>query len=641
MSAIAGILSLDRGPADVDAVEGMVAAMRRRGPDDDGSYRSPGCHFAMAACRRSLLDRSAAASLPMANETHDVWLALDGEIYNHRLLRHGLELDGHRFRSNSDAEAVLHAYEQYGLGFIDNLQGEFVLALWDDRLDRLVVARDRLGRKPLYYAERSTKLVFASAIAPLMKVSGLPGLLDPQALAQFLACGHVAAPSTLVAGVSKLAAGEMLVADRDGPPYRVRWSRLPTDGRRAAALRAHGAERHVGNLRTLIECSIADRLMGDAPVGALVGPGLDGGVGAMIMARLSGRVVPTVTVIDESDRDGAAARDARLLGRAAGSHAHEIAVSAEACAAALPEVVAALGEPLGNPASLLWWWGGRGCAEAGLAAVQAGEGNDEVMLGHPAYGNGRCSGLGWELRRLLARLTLRRPPESGLAARLAPVESGWPTLLGPVAGGVSHPPRDSTADHCRPADLPDWLSSDPLAAAGWLDLTGRVAESACLRVDFMAMAHGVSVRLPYLDDALVSYALAVPGRQRSPAGAPKQLWRRAVADLLPAELASRAVTPVTLPLDRWLSTGPLAAELERCIAGSALFLHGVLAAAPARALLSGQWAGGGRTRLLWSLLVLARWSEALGLTGLAARGEEDWIGLSSSLPPSPAGEMMK
>jgi asparagine synthase (glutamine-hydrolysing) len=613
MSAFAGILRLDRGQADIGLAERMAVALRHQSSDDEGSYQSPDGGLALAG-------RS--AGQPLSNETHDVWLVLDGAIYNHRALRHSLELDGHRFRTSADAEVALHGYEQWGLGMVEHLAGDFALALWDDRRDRLVLARDRLGRRPLFFAENGRSLSFASGLRPLAQSLDGPRRLDARALAGFLAFGHVLPPRTLVSGIHKLAPGEMLVADRDGPPYRSRWAGGPVDERRAASVRSQGGDRHIGNLRTLIECSVADRLMGDAKVGALIGPGLDGGVTASIMSRLTGRPVVAVTVLDEGNRNGAAASDARLLARAAHAELHEVAVGEEEAAAALPRMAAHLAEPLGDPATLLWWWAGRGCAAAGLSTVLAGEGADELLAAHPGYRH--AEGFWLRLRNLLSggRRDIGLPAAAG--------EPDWDALLGPAARAADCG-RDSCHDIGRAVELPHWLAADRQGAAGWLDLTGRVAEAICPRVGAMSMAHGVSVRLPYLDDALVAYATAVPGRHRSPAGAPKLLFHRAIADLVPPELQGRAVTPPSLPMGRWLVTGPLSAAVEHAIAESNLFRHDVLAAKPARCLLGQHREGGDHTTALFGLLVLAEFYDSLGLDGVAPR-ESTWTGGAAELP---------
>jgi asparagine synthase (glutamine-hydrolysing) len=613
MSAFAGILRLHRGQADLDLAERMAASFRHRGPADEGSYQSPDGSLALAVSQNDQ---------PLSNETHDVWLTLDGAIYNHRALRHSLELDGHRFRSGADAEVALHGYEQWGMAFLEHLAGDFALALWDDRRDRLVLARDRLGRRPLFFAEQGCALSFASALPPLTESLEGPRRLDARALAAFLAFGHVLPPLTLISGVHKLAPGEMLVADRDGPPYRTRWAGGPVDERRAAAVRSQGGDRHVGNLRTLIECSVADRLMGEPRVGALIGPGLDGGVTAGIMTRLTGRPVVAVTVVDRDAPDGAAAGAARLLAHAARAQLHEVTVDQEEAAEVLPRLAARLAEPLGDPAALLWWWAGRGCAEAGLSAALAGEGADEMLAALPCYRRG--DGV---LPRLRAWLSHNRRPAAPLPPGAS--EPDWDMLLGPAALAAACG-RETHHDISRAVELPRWLAADRQGAAGWLDLTGRVAETVCPRADAMTMAHGVTTRLPYLDDALVAYATAVPGRHRSPAGAPKLLFRRAVADLVPYELQCRTFTPPSLPLGRWLETGPLSAAVERIIATSNLFRHEVLAAGPARGLLARHRQDGGHAPTLFALLMLAEFYDGLGLDGIAPR-ESAWNG-SAELP---------
>lgn len=614
MSAFAGILRLHRGQADLDLAERMAAAFRHRGPADEGSYQSPDGSLALAVGQ---------TGQPISNETHDVWLTLDGAIYNHRALRHSLELDGHRFRGGADAEVALHGYEQWGMAFLEHLAGDFALALWDDRRDRLVLARDRLGRRPLFFAEQGCTLSFASALPPLAEALDGPRRLDARALAAFLAYGHVLPPLTLISGIHKLAPGEMLVADRDGPPYRTRWASGPVDERRAAAVRSQGGDRHIGNLRTLIECSIADRLMGDASVGALIGPGLDGGITAGIMTRLTGRPVVAVTVVDRGALDGAAAGDARLLAHTAHAQLHEVTVAEEEAADALPQLAARLAEPLGDPAALLWWWAGRGCAEAGLSAALAGEGADELLAALPCYHRGE--GLLPRLRAWFSghRRPAAPPPLPGAS------EPNWDTLLGPAARAAACG-HEMHHDISRAVELPRWLAADRQGAACWLDLTGRVAETVCPRTDAMTMAHGVATRLPYLDDALVAYATAVPARHRSPAGAPKLLFRRAMADLVPYELQSRLLTPPSLPLARWLAAGPLSAAVERVIAASNLFRHEVLAAEPARQLLAQHRQDGERCPILFALLVLAEFYDRLGLDGVAPR-ESAWNG-AAELP---------
>lgn len=625
MSAIAGLLCLGPGTVESEPAERMALCMAWRGPDDEGSYRSPDGRVALAAHRLAVLDRSDAANLPMANETHDVWMVLDGEIINHRPLRHSLELVGHRFRSNSDSEVALHAYEQWGMDFLRHLQGSFALALWDDRRDRLVLARDKLGRKPLYVARNRNRLAFASAMEPVLSVLGLARRLDPVGLTLHLALGYVPAPHTLASGLSKLAPGELLLSERGQDPRRSFWGSCQPDDRRALSVRALPSDTHVGNLRTLLECSIADRLMGDGPVGVALLPGAEWGAVATVMRRLTGRPTVTVAAIDATAPDGEPASEIRHMAAAAHTDLHEIRVTAESAAEALPHFAGALAEPVADDGALSGWFTARAGAEAGLYALLGADGADEVLLSHPAYQQMRRSGLKRHLRRLLPNRLLklladrrrREPPH----AQLAPIPDGltpfgetdWTGFIGPDA---NLPPLALE----QPL-TPEWTDNDELEAAGLIDLRWRVAESVTIRADTTAQAHGLEARLPYLDEALVTYALAVPGLLRSPSGSPRLMLRRSLSGLVPGIPAGRAIQPAHLPLDGWMA-GLLGARLADHLARSPLMASGVLAAEPGRTLLARHRADGGLARPLWALLVLLEWAEAHGFTELAPTSED-------------------
>lgn len=615
MSAIAGIVCLDHGQVESEAAERMAALLAWRGPDDEGSYRSPDGRVALAARRLAIVDGSAEAGLPLANETHDIWLVLDGFVLNHRTLRHSLELVGHRFRSGCDAEVALHAYEQWGLDFLTHLQGAFALALWDDLNDRLVLARDRMGRKPLYLAEHCGRLGFASAIRPLLDELGMERRLDPAGLAQHLAQGWVAAPGTLVAGIAKLGPGEMVVLERGTPPLRSRWgSALPAD-RRAAATRGLALDRQIGNLRTLLDCAVADRMAGDGMVAVRLDPNPASGAVAAVMARLAGRRPQAFAVVAEDDESGGA-RTVRALAAAARCDLAEVTLSGEAAAAAVAPLAARLSEPVADPSALAVWTTAQAAGDAAISALLASDGAGEVLLSHPSYDRVRRNARIWRLSGLLPRFLRRRRGDAAaadreIAAAFAPFGAvDMPGLLEPGGPGL---PLSEPAT----GELPGWLEDDPLAAAGWRDLAGRGAESLCLVGDSATLAHGVECRLPFLDETLVAYALAMPGRQRAPAAASAQSLRRLLTDLLPAPLAGIEPSEA-LPLELWMA-GPLGSLLETTIATSGLFRSGVLAAPPTRALLAEHRRTGGRARPLWALLMLAQWCDALGIDGIAGR----------------------
>lgn len=579
MSAIAGLLCLDRPGLDGDPAERMAASPGRRS-HEGGSYRSPDGRAALAA-----------TTPPLANETHDIWLVLDGEIVNYRPLRHTLELLGHRFRSESDAEVALHAYEQWQLDFPAHLHGAFALALWDDRHDRLVLARDRLGRKPLFVASHRGRLGFASGIGALLDELALPRRLDPVALSRYLTLGVVPAPATLVAGVAKLAAGEMLVAGRGVSPFRRRWRDLVPNQGFAVTMRPLPAERHAGNLRTMLECAVADRL-GGGRIGLWLTPAAGSGAVAAIASRLTGASLPAVAVSDNPDGDAAAAM--RSLARVAGIQASELQVGVADVAAALPALIGAMAEPVASTALVAAWFAAAGLAQARVGAVLTATGGEEVMVSHPAYAPFRRAG--WhDLLRWLSGAPRRfrrglppalrpfRHPAAGLLRVGLPVERPLPLAV-----------------------LPDWLGRDALAVAGLDDLVLRMADGVAPGLDGVVQAHGLEARLPFLDDTLADYALAIPGRVRGPAA-----LRRMLGDLVPPASLSRAAPASALPLAAWLagSLGETVAEqaarwplLDKAAVAALLAAH---RSAPIH--------GDG----LWALLVLAQWCAGLGLDQIA------------------------
>ncbi|MGE5516059.1 MAG: asparagine synthetase B family protein [Bacteroidota bacterium] len=568
MSAIAGLLRTDRHAVEVEPAERMAAVLGR--PGDDDSYRSPDGRAALAVAGAPLL----------ANETHDIWLVLDGEILNYRPLRHTLELLGHRFRGTSPAEVALHAYEQWELDFPAHLHGAFALALWDDRRDRLVLARDRLGCKPLFVARHRGRLGFASGIGAVLAGLDLPRRLDPTALAHYLTLGSVPAPATLVAGVSALAAGEVLVVGRDGGPRRHRWRDLLPGG--TPPLRGLPAERHAGNLRTLLECAVADRLEGARGVGLWLTPEPASGAIAAIVTRLTGASPPSV-MVGAAGEDSPAIAAMRGLAAAARLDPAELRLSAADVAAAVPAMVGAMVAPVAAPELVPAWFATAALAHSRVGAVLAHGGAGQVLLDAPAYGALRPRGWG-RLRRWLTA------PARALPAPLfTNAATGLVTLELPAA-----PPALPT--------LPAWLGNDALAVAGVDDLTLRVVDGAAPAMAAIAGAHAVSMRLPFLDAALVDYALGVPSRVRANP--------RLLGDLVPAAVTAGRPPPA-LPLASWLA-GPLG---ELVIERAARWP--VLERAAVAALVEVHRADPIHATRLWAVLVLAEWCLGLGLDQVA------------------------
>jgi len=295
MCGIAGLFNFG-GAARRDeraAVQAMRDAMSHRGPDDAGLWQSPDQRVVLAHRRLSIVDLSPAGHQPMANEDDTVWITFNGEIYNHADLRPGLEAKGHRFRSRTDTEAIIHQYEVDGPDCLQRLDGMFALSIWDGPRDRLLLARDRLGKKPLYYTVVGGRLLFASEIKGLLAHPDVARDIDPEGLNLFLTFGNVPAPYTLFAGIKKLPAAHLMICDRFGNLRIERyWSAVP-ETRWPTAMDEGEA---IARVRELLSAAVKKRLMADVPVGAFLSGGVDSSANVALMSRLMDRPLQTYSI---------------------------------------------------------------------------------------------------------------------------------------------------------------------------------------------------------------------------------------------------------------------------------------------------------------------------------------------------------
>ncbi|HSM49912.1 MAG TPA: asparagine synthase (glutamine-hydrolyzing) [Thermoanaerobaculia bacterium] len=554
MCGIYGKLRLDGGPADAGVARAALARLAHRGPDGEGLVaRGPAV---LAHRRLALVDLSPAAAQPLANERGDLWLVANGEIYDAPARRRELERGGHRFASASDVEVVLHLYEEIGLAALAELSGMFALALWDERTRTLLLARDRLGEKPLFVHRGARCLAFASEPVALLADPEIPRESDPAGLAAALVFHGVPAPRTAFRAIEKLRPGHWLrVADGridEGRFWRPSFAPGSLPQREA-----------VPELRRALRHAVATRLAADAPVGLLLSGGLDSsGVAAIAREEMGGRPLPTFTAAVGApgcDESAAAARLAARLGLA-----HRIVPVGPGCLDALPLLVERFGEPHADPAALALHALARAAAGEVKAAL-TGDGGDELFGGYPrhrvvallaAAGRrvaplGRLlpeprdrAGLAWVLRRaseagslrgerLSLRLHAHFPPEL-LGELLAPdVDSIDPDAL--VAG--------------RLAQLD---AATPLARALADDLAGYLPDVLLAKADVAAMAVGLELRAPLLDPELVALATALPDAAKVTPFAGKIALRRALAAWLPRDLLRQPKRGFSLPLAAWL-----------------------------------------------------------------------------------------
>src|SRR5579859_2278221 len=301
MCGICGVVNLGPSAAPVEAstVLSMAATLRHRGPDSDGTYISEDRQVGLGFRRLSIVDL-ATGDQPMANEDDSLWLVFNGEIYNHAAHRPGLEARGHRFRSHCDAEVILHLYEELGADCVHQLRGMFAFALWDTRRRELLLVRDRIGVKPLYFATTSDRLVFGSEIKALFAHPSLEPRLNESALSLYLTFAATPAPTTLFDGVQKLPPGHRLIFDANTGRYRLEryWQPLPDP---AARTSRRQPEEYVERLEELVRESIGLRMMSDVPYGAFLSGGVDSSLNVALMAELADRPVSTFSVDIEGD----------------------------------------------------------------------------------------------------------------------------------------------------------------------------------------------------------------------------------------------------------------------------------------------------------------------------------------------------
>jgi asparagine synthase (glutamine-hydrolysing) len=580
MCGIAGIFNYGSTPADDREVAcRMRDAMTHRGPDDAGVYQSPDRRVVLVHRRLSIVELSASGHQPMPNEDETVWVTFNGEIYNHEMLRARLVERGHVCRSRSDTEVIVHAYEEYGAQCPGRLDGMFAFALWDDRRHELLIARDRLGKKPVYYTSTGGRLLFASEIKALLRHPGVARDLDPGALDAFLTFSHTPAPLTLFKNIFKLPAAHLLRCRADGTLLIERyWS--PLDGDPWPSV--NNAE-SVTRVRELIERAVAKRLMSDVPIGAFLSGGLDSSTNVALMSRLTSRPLRTFSIGFEGFGEAEHFHDlpyARRVAREFGCDHHEETITAADCQQALPELVFQQDEPIGDPACLPTHFVARAAKAAGVSVVLVGEGSDEVFGGYAdmtrlaashatlwrylralpgtaraaLYLGARAVGLSDGRVDVLRRLAAGEPFYWGLDVVFPEVEKRRLYRSGAAPGGLGAAAVVSGYYRELARSRPE---ADFLQQMSFVELSNRLPELLLMRVDKFCMAHSIEARAPFLDHELVSYALSLPQHAKLSGGDTKRVLKRAVAGLLPDEVIRRPKQGFRVPLPAWLA-GPLA-----------------------------------------------------------------------------------
>ncbi len=613
MCGIAGVF----GAVDELALMPMLAAMRHRGPDDEGVLALDDA--TLGARRLAIIDPEGGHQ-PVRDEDGRVGAALNGEIYNHAALRRDLEARGHRLRSRCDTEVLPHLYEELGDGMLALLRGMFAIAVWDGRRRRGMLARDRMGEKPLFYARAGDSLVFASELRALLRHARIPAQLDEDAVRLYLTLGYVPGPETIVRGVRKLGPGERLVYDNGRVEVQRWWDLVPADP--AYGVSASGAAEE---LRALLVDAVRAQREADVPVGVLLSGGVDSaGIAALLAHGADAARVRTFTV-GFADGDFDERGPARAVARALGTDHAEIEVASPDLDGLL-DVFASLDEPIADQAALPTYLIARE-ARRHVTVVLTGEGSDELFGGYPRYrwtaaANGAAripAPLRAAMRGAIRSVAPARARHAGLLLHPGPPSArrlDWVGILAPAQVDRltgSHGTAALTLG--RLAEIGARYEAQGVEADMLLDTRTWLVEDVLTKADRMTMAHSLEARAPYLDQRVVEFATALPAALRLRGRETKPLLRAALRGILPEAVLQRPKQAFRVPVDRWLASALRDhlsdLLLDRDAIAGTLFERRELE----RLMLEGDGVAG---RGLWALAALEGWAGQVLGGGLRA-----------------------
>jgi asparagine synthase (glutamine-hydrolysing) len=625
---IAGILAFNDALAlDESTMGRMTDTLRHRGPDDSGTCIRAEERVALGHRRLSIIDLSPAGHQPMANEDGTVWITYNGEIYNHGELRAWLEARGHRFRSATDTEAIVHLYEEDGPACVERLHGMFALAIWDARRRVLFLARDRVGVKPLYYALLPQGVLFGSEVKAILEHPAAPRDLDEDALASYLTFGFTPPPRTMFRGISKLGAGELISMTAEGrTQHRTWWDPMPPTAM-SAQVAAMNEPEMVAEVRWRLRESVRKRMMADVPFGVFLSGGLDSSTNVALMAELTDVPVRTYSTAPRGHARYDELHYARIVARHFGTEHHEVLIDEQAMREFLPELVYHQDEPLSDWTAIPQHFVTRLARETGTIVVQVGEGADELFHGYQGYVDHRRVVVPFQrwvppvIRRAMGAMAVRATSRTGRAVRHGEALHDAAHSRIPYWGGAlcfRGPLKDrllgrGDQDALRAVER-IWeeggarrRDADLFQRMSYLELRQRLPELLLARLDRIAMASSVEGREPFLDHELVELAMALPPRMKHRDGQGKHVLREAMRDTLPLEVLARPKQGFGSPMEEWLR-GNFGHDARAAVRGSALAERELLDYEVVDRLFAAHRRGRGDwSKHLWNLFCVSQW----------------------------------
>ena len=596
----------------------MVESLHHRGPDDSGHWEGDGISLGMR--RLSIIDLEGGHQ-PMFNEDGSIAAVFNGEIYNHLELQQELIAAGHRFRSDhSDTETIVHLYEQHGLEFLNRLNGMFAIALWDGNRKQLVLARDRVGIKPLYVARMPGGIVFGSEIKALLRHPAVSRAPNFAALYHYLSLKNTPCPDTAYADVTQLKPGEYLLVREDSVEahswWRIRYREDPAiDEQDAAAA-----------IRSLLQDFVRLQMRSDVPFGAYLSGGVDSSSVVALMARSTERPVTTFSLVYDDDLAGKNEdrHFARQMANLYGTDHHEYRLSADEAIGSIDAVLEAFDEPFSGVTSTYFL---TKLISRHVKVALSGDGADEL------FGSYLAHRLAQPLHFLETLQRAGRMPGPQDAPGLRPFEDREAYLESVLAQGDEADRRlslhlwndaqkatlasdrfldlvrlDTTRQRvARAFETVD--TTDPLNRALAYDFTTLLPDQVLPFVDRLSMAHSVEVRPPFLDHRLVEFAATLPGCMKIKLGREKHILKEAMRGLIPDEILQRKKEGFILPVDHWLLHG-LRGTVEDTLSPERLAVHGLLRPEGVSRLLDEHYGGTARHGArIWNLLMFQMWWE--------------------------------
>lgn len=623
MCGICGIFYNDRSRrAERETLADMNRQIVHRGPDDDGFFVEGNVGLAMR--RLSIIDIKTGHQ-PISNESNDIWIVYNGELYNHQELRKGLEARGHRYRTHSDTETIVHLYEEYGRDCVKHLRGMYAFAIWDRSKGRLFIARDRLGIKPLYYRFDGKSLLFASEIKAILAHPGVTPELNRPMLAEYLAFGYIPEAETMYAGIKKLLPGHTLEISEGGEPQISQYWDLDVKADDDVRPREYYVEKY----RELLEGCVASHLMSDVPLGVFLSGGLDSSAVAALTTKIRREPIETFAV-GYGEEAFSELPFARTVAQHISSKHHEVRLSREEFFHSLPHLIWHEDEPIVWPSSVSLYFVAR-LARERVTVVLTGEGSDETLAGYTRYpwtlANSRMDSVyraavpgmlrRWvreamqsgriskDMHRKLEHTFLVRGGESWQAFYFDNFYSAFSAadqavLLTPEARAIAGDAYAGSMNYWNAS------SGDLLHRLLYTDIKTYLVE-LLMKQDQMSMAASIESRVPFLDHRLVEFASGLPARMKLRGLKTKWILREAVRSVLPPEILTRKKMGFPVPFGVWMR-GPWQDVARDVLLDPRSRQRGIIDPRAVERLISAHAAGtADGADAIWSLLNLELW----------------------------------